>query len=115
MIELFFRLLVGHAVADFALQSGDMARGKRRSYKVEPPPGQTYTPTWPFYLTAHALIHGGAVYLATGSVMLGIFETMAHWCIDFGKCENWYGINVDQRLHLMCKIVWLIFVLNGIV
>ena len=112
MIETLFRLLVGHAIADFALQGDHIARGKNRHRKTEPPPGQVYTLCWPYFLTAHSLIHGGAVYLATGSWELGTAETIAHWCIDFGKCEGWYGVHVDQLLHFTCKIGWLAILWN---
>jgi hypothetical protein len=33
-------------------------------------------------------------------------ETVLHWLIDFGKCEKWYSIHVDQGLHLLCKALW---------
>ena len=108
--ELFF-LLSGHALADFTLQTDTMAKGKNRNRKVDMsliPPGQKYVPCWPYWLTAHALIHGGIVAIVTGNVYLGIAEAVAHWIIDFGKCENWYGIHVDQGLHMLCKIFWWI-------
>ena len=104
---LLFKLLISHAVADFALQSDTMAKGKNRHRKSDPPPGQKYTPCWPFFLSAHALIHGGAAAMATGNLLIGLFETIAHWCIDFGKCENWYGVYADQALHLLSKICWI--------
>jgi len=108
MFELFFKFLIGHAVADFALQTDAIAKGKNRNRKGEAPPGQKYVPCWPFFLSAHALVHGGAVAIASGSMLLGLFETIAHWAIDFGKCENWYGVYVDQALHLLCKIGWVL-------
>lgn len=110
MIALFFKLLIGHAVADFALQTDTIAKGKNRHRKTDPPPGQKYVPCWPFFLSAHALIHGGAVTIATGSLLLGLFETIAHWLIDFGKCDNWYGVYTDQALHLGCKICWVLLI-----
>ena len=100
-------LLVGHAVSDFWAQSDSMARGKNRNRKPENiPPGQKAMAVWPYWLSAHALIHGGAVALVTGSVGLGAAEAVAHASIDFGKCENWYGIHADQALHLGCKLLW---------
>lgn len=105
VVELFL-LFVGHALADFALQSSDMAKGKNRNRRTEPPPGARYQPTWYYWLSAHGLIHGGMVYLVTGSVLLGALETLAHMAIDFGKCENWYGIHTDQGLHIACKFLW---------
>jgi len=104
-----FLLMVGHAVSDFALQSESMARGKNRNRKTEPPPGAKYQPTWHYWLTAHALVHGGAVAIVTGSLGLGIAETVVHWVTDFGKCENWYGIHTDQGIHVGSKVMWWMF------
>ena len=104
--ELLFKLLVGHAVADFALQSTAMSRGKNRNIKPEYiPKGQTLTPTWFYWLTAHALIHGGCVYFITGVLYLGLFETFTHWIIDYVKCDNWLNPHTDQLLHLLSKVV----------
>ena len=102
-------LLMSHAIADFPLQSDFMAKGKNRH--VMPsfiPPGQKRQTTWPYVLTAHALVHGAGVWLVTGVWWLGLAETVAHWLIDFGKCENWYGIHQDQGLHILCKVIWWI-------
>lgn len=108
MTELLL-LLMGHALADFGLQSEAMAKGKNRNRLVDPvsvPPGQKMLPAWGYWMTAHALIHGLAVTLILGPVW-GIAETCAHWLIDFGKCENAYGIHYDQFAHLVCKVLWL--------
>lgn len=104
---LFFKLLCGHALADFALQSDTMAQRKNRNRPIDLksiPPGAKPQPVWFYFLTAHALIHGGVVYLITGNAVLGIVESIFHWIIDFGKCENYYGINYDQCLHILCKV-----------
>lgn len=99
---LFWRMLVGHAVGDFALQSEVMAREKDRHSTTTL---QASVP-WFYWLTAHSLIHGGAVTVATGSVWFGLAETIAHWFIDFIKCEGWTNIHQDQALHIGCKGVW---------
>jgi hypothetical protein len=112
MTAILFKLFCAHAVADYALQSPWMASAKSR----HAPTPEAYNPTlhgprqtiWPYVLTSHALIHGAAVALATGSVALGVCETVAHWLIDFGKCERWYGIHVDQWFHLACKVAWVV-------
>lgn len=106
--QLGFSLLCSHAVCDFALQSDVMAKGKNRHNRTTPPPGAKYQPSWAHWLTAHALIHGAGVALVTGIWWLGLAETVAHWLIDFNKCDNRYGINTDQSLHITCKIVWLL-------
>ena len=107
---MLFYLLVSHTICDFTFQTESMAKGKNRNRKPDMsvvPPGQNYQPTWVYWLTSHALIHGGGVALVTGNIWLGISETVAHWLIDFFKCENFYGIHVDQSLHIACKFIWL--------
>lgn len=111
MIELLFKLLCGHAIADFALQTDWIAKNKNRHMIPAGYDPKLHGPIqiiWPYVLTSHALIHGLMVYVATGSPILGVGETIAHWIIDFGKCEKWYGIHTDQGLHLVCKALWLI-------
>lgn len=113
-MELLFKLLVGHALADFALQTDWIAKNKNRHAipgGYDPKIHGPLQTIWPYVLTSHALIHGAFVFLATGRIELGIAETMAHWMIDFGKCEKWYGIHIDQALHIFCKLLWWGFVL----
>jgi hypothetical protein len=110
---LFFALLVGHALADFPLQTDAMAAGKNRNRAIDPakiPPGATLQVVWPYWLASHALVHGGVVALITGSVTLGVAETVLHWMIDFAKCENWTGIHTDQGLHIGCKLLWVVLI-----
>ena len=109
MYELFFMLIAGHALADFALQSDSMAKGKNRNLidTSMVPPGQTYTPCWPYWLGSHALIHGLVVSLVTGIWWLGLAETVVHFAIDFAKCESWTGVHQDQALHVACKVAWV--------
>lgn len=109
MSELFLKLMVGHAIADFWAQSDALAKMKNRNRDSASfcPPGQKPQTVWPYALTAHALMHGAAVWVITGSMWLGLAETVAHWLIDFGKCENWYGIHADQAMHAGCKAFWV--------
>lgn len=111
-----FWLIAGHALGDFSLQSDAMAKGKNRNRDVSHlvPPGQTLQKVWPFYLSAHALIMGSLVALATGSIVLGVCETITHWLIDFGKCDNRYGIYCDQAMHLTLKLVWFLIAITGV-
>ena len=97
-VELVWWLLVSHAIMDFWAQSDALAQMKNRHH--------SRGFMWQYALTSHAMMHGAGVALVTGSVALGVAETAAHWLIDFGKCENWYGIHVDQALHVACKVVW---------
>ena len=98
-MSTLFLLLCAHALADFPLQGDFLASAKNRHTAM----GRGL---WPECLTAHAFIHGGFVYLITGSLLLGLLEVLAHWVIDFGKCELWYSFRVDQLLHIGCKLVW---------
>lgn len=110
LFETGLLLLAGHFIADFWMQSDALARMKNRHRKPEVPPGQTPQTIWPYALSAHASHHGVCVALATGSWTLGLAEMVAHAVVDFGKCENWYGIHVDQALHLVCKVAWLVVI-----
>jgi len=107
---LLVKLMMGHALADFALQNPDMAKLKNRNNKPDPskiPAGQKPTPCWFYFLTAHALIHGGTVWVITDVWQLGIMEVCAHWIIDFAKCENKTNPHVDQLLHFLCKVFYV--------
>lgn len=75
--------------------------------------GAPGAPPWYYWLTSHALIHGGVVGIVTGSAGLGAAESIAHWLIDIGKCEHYYGFNTDQSFHLVCKLIWIVIVLKG--
>lgn len=107
---MLFMLLVGHALMDYALQSEAMALEKDRHSKT---PLQKSVP-WYYWLSAHSLCHGGAVYLITQSVSLGILETVIHWFIDYAKCDRWFGIHMDQILHVACKVAWWLMVVYGV-
>ena len=97
MIETFFLLMCAHALCDFQLQNGAMHIRKK--------PG---TEHWHYWMAAHALIAGGAVYVVTGSAFLGIAETVAHFIIDTWKSNNRIGFNTDQLLHVLFRVVYAI-------
>lgn len=109
MMQTLFWLVVGHALADFALQSDALARNKNRH--IERP--SRSMPPWPYWLVAHALIHGGAVAWVTGSIFLGLVEVLLHALIDFAKCEGYSGPHEDQAAHVICKIGYAAFVASG--
>jgi len=116
-VQILWQLLVGHALADFALQHDPMARGKNRHTPIDSariPPGQKIQRVWPYWLTSHAIIHGGVVFYITGDYWLSGAETVSHWVIDCLKCENKTTIHIDQALHIACKILWAWIYVAGI-
>lgn len=106
-IENLFMLLVGHAVADFVLQPEAMGYGKNRNDKIHSKAHSLF-PVWWYWLRAHALVHGGIVYLVTNSLVFGIVETVIHWITDYAKCEGWIGMHQDQGIHIGCKFGYAI-------
>ena len=106
-IWLFFWLLFGHALGDFSLQSDTIAVGKNRQLN----PAHVGVP-WYYWMFAHSLVHGGVVGIITHSAVLGMFETVAHFGIDVLKCEKYTNIHVDQLLHVLCKIVWILIFMD---
>jgi hypothetical protein len=109
-VNLLFWLIVAHQLMDFALQTPNIAVEKNRHSSS---PLQREVP-WFYWMTAHAFLHGGAVALVTHSVGYGILETGVHWLIDFAKCEGLTNIHIDQFLHYLCKVLWVIMIMNGI-
>jgi len=103
MVEIFFLLLAGHFVCDFGLQSEFMA-----TYKSPRTPSPAQSRVWPWLMIGHATMHGAAVSLITGSLLLGVLETVCHTVIDTLKCNNAINFHFDQSLHIACKASWAI-------
>jgi hypothetical protein len=101
-LEVFFLLVMGHFVGDFALQSDRMAVEKCR--------GKDQTLAWQWWLTAHAGIHSFLVAVLSGVVWLGMLEWFLHALIDLGKCRHRFGLGVDQGLHILCKLVYVVMI-----
>lgn len=98
---LLFLLIAGHFLADYPLQGQFLAEAKNPHTEL----GRTH---WLHALTAHSAIHGGLVALLTGSVLLGLAETIVHWITDWMKCEGFINFNQDQFIHIVCKVIWFI-------
>jgi hypothetical protein len=98
-LNLLLAMLVAHALCDYPLQGDFLSKAKNR---FAPIPGVP----WYQALGAHAVIHGGAVMLITGSPILGLCEAAAHGLIDDYKCEGRISFNGDQAFHIVCKVVW---------
>ena len=113
IIDSFFWLLVGHAVADYPLQGDFLTKAKNRATPIPGVP-------WIHGLLPHAMMHAGAVALVTGSVWLGVAEFVVHCLIDDAKCTGRFGapgarsFHVDQALHVACKVAWAILAAHGI-
>lgn len=109
LMTLFFLLLAGHAIGDFAIQTDWVAYNKSRHTKdaMSREVLGKLENVWPWVLSAHALHHGLIVFLITQKITLGVAETVSHWAIDYGKSENWYGFHIDQVLHVIAKMVWI--------
>ena len=108
-LTLFFALLIGHAVGDFALQGNFLSQAKNRNSSLESFfPGGAPRGLWWNALLAHALIHAGAVWLITGFVLLAIAELILHFLIDYAKCEGWISFSLDQTLHRSCKLLYVV-------
>jgi hypothetical protein len=113
LIQIFFILMIGHAIADFALQSDVMAKLKNRHNEQEAALktkfGKKYVPCWGWWLSAHGLIHAGMVLVITQNVWLAMIEFVLHTSIDFVKCEGKTNPNVDQLLHIICKFSYALY------
>ena len=107
-VELFFQFCVMHAVLDFMLQPNIMASAKGRDSKYHLKGNRDF-PAWYYWLGAHSLGHGGAVYLVSGNAIIGIVETFLHGVIDHLKCERKTSLAVDQAMHFACKAVYCFF------
>lgn len=106
-MTIFWWLVVGHMLFDYPIQSDFLAKGKNHR---NPLPGIP----WGWCLAAHSLIHGGAVALITGSVVMGVIETVFHGWIDWLKCDGQIGFHQDQVIHLFCKAVFALAASYGV-
>ena len=106
----FFKLMIAHAVTDFALQPPNIAISKNRH--AGPPPGYMpdahgpIQPVWLMVMPAHALISAGGVWIVTGSPEIAFFEFLLHLVLDIGKCEQVYNVWVDQAMHVLTKVLF---------
>jgi hypothetical protein len=94
---LFALLLIGHAVADSLLQPPWLSIRKRdtdRSIRLTA-------------LALHGTAHALPVALVTGRPELAIAELILHPLIDDLKARSYYGLAVDQILHVACKAAWI--------
>lgn len=96
---LFFLLVVFHMLADYPLQGDFLAQAKNRNTEL----GKSF---WPHALAAHSFIHAGGVFMVTASLWMAIAEGLIHAATDWMKCEGRISLNVDQAIHIGCKLLW---------
>jgi len=111
-MTFFFQFMVGHALGDYVFQRDIMAKSKGRNADIFQSASPGF-PAWYYWLISHALVHGGIVFLITGSAVLGLIETVLHTIIDFCKCEHWINLHVDQALHILCKLAYIYIIYQG--
>ena len=104
-LQIFFALLIAHALFDYPLQGDFLSRNKNRHYKDEI---NNVKGLWIHCLTSHSILHAGSIWLITGSFIIGIMEFVLHWIIDFLKCEGITNFHTDQFLHVLCRILYVI-------
>jgi hypothetical protein len=114
---LFFAFAIFHALADFALQNAFIARSKIPGADLSDFFGSGRGPRglWVHSLTAHSLLHGGGVWIVSGSAALGLTEFILHWLIDFIKGRDLISFHLDQILHLSCKLGYAAFIAFAII
>ncbi len=119
-LEGFFLLslamVIGHAVGDYPLQGGFLASCKNRHADASPFFGGSAAPggIWVHALTAHSLIQAGIVWIITGSAVIAFIELILHWITDFARCEEWIGYHTDQAIHVGCKIIYALLLVNQV-
>lgn len=107
-LHIFFWMIALHALCDYPLQGPFLSEAKNRNTTI----GKVF---WPHALGAHAMIHGGAILMVTDSLLLATLEAVIHAATDWLKCEGRISLNVDQAVHVMCKVVWAAVFSMGLV
>lgn len=97
-VDTLIKLLLVHFLCDYPLQGDFLARAKNPNTPV---PG---VPWWQA-MGAHCAIHGGGVYLVTGSVLFACAELFLHFFVDVKKCSCRLSYNQDQAIHIGFKVL----------
>ena len=106
-MKILFALIAAHFLCDYPLQGDFIGKFKNRHVSMDKAFNATSPIPWWHLMTAHAFIHAGAVLLITGNLYFATFELFAHFLIDVLKCEGQTDINVDQILHIVCKVLYV--------
>jgi hypothetical protein len=95
--QLLFLLIAAHALADFPLQGQYLSDAKNPRHPIG-------AQLWRWALPYHGMIHGGFVFLITGSFGLALGEVALHIAVDYNRCMNRISFNQDQTLHIAYKV-----------
>ena len=79
-LEKLLPLVLGHFVADFALQTDTVAINKCPNNNSE------ININWSWWMTGHVSLHGLIVFFITGNSYLAFAEAIIHFYIDYLKC-----------------------------
>ncbi len=99
--EMLFLLVAAHFLADFPLQGQFMADAKNHTNKNP-------QDIWKIMLFGHGMIHAGFVLIITGYWVFAVYELIAHMYIDYRKCSMRITFMADQKMHLACKVFYVI-------
>jgi hypothetical protein len=118
-LMIFFLYLFAHCIADTALQTDAMAKGKNKNREIDlsrVPKGQKAMNLWYMWLTHHSVIQAGCVFFVSYFLMRNLYisfafamiELFSHWIIDFNKCNNNLNPISDQLWHLVFKLIYTV-------
>lgn len=103
----FLAMVWFHLLLDYALQGEFMAKAKN-------PNSEDFGAPWKIVLSSHAFLQAVPVGLITGSWIAMILELFSHFTIDYFKCQKYLSFTQDQALHVICKAIWVGFMILGI-
>ena len=122
-IQTFLVLWFLHALADFSLQSDAMAQGKNFKQEAinynkwvdglgrDP---KLFKKCWFWWLSAHALIQGGLLWIFFNNYWLFAIEAVSHFTLDLTKCAEKTNPHQDQAAHIGLRVVYTIIIVGGI-
>lgn len=137
-IEMFILLIFGHFLGDFVFQNQTMADKKNRKSDLQNKGyhntqkdisdeigkvlqiqtkdyfHKSYKMTWFYWMLTHGIVHGILVYFVVGNLWFGVIEVILHIIIDILKTEGKTTIHVDQLLHLITKVLYMIMIIYNI-
>ena len=79
---------------------------------VEKMPGCDSTLHRSWWLGSHADTHELSVALLTDVPVLGVLETLLQAMIDGLKRRFGFTLALDQSLHLLCKVTWVLLLIR---